>query len=70
MLIIRSDRLCVKIAATGAGVRAAKRLKEEGIPTLGTALFSLQQAIAASQAGMHAISMYFNGEYSSRPQTQ
>ena len=57
----RSDRLFIKIATTSAGVRAARRLKAEGISTLGTALFSLQQAIAASQAGMHAISMYLNG---------
>lgn len=57
---IPNDRLCIKIATTSAGVRAARRLKAEGIPTLGTTLFSLQQAIAASQAGMHAISMYFN----------
>lgn len=55
-----SDRFCVKIPVTSAGIKAAQILKEEGIPTLGTALFSLHQAIAASQAGMHAISMYLN----------
>jgi transaldolase len=45
---------------TTAGVQAAEILRREGIPTLGTALFSLHQAIACSQAGMYAISMYFN----------
>ncbi|ORY25073.1 putative transaldolase [Naematelia encephala] len=57
---ISNDRLCIKIATTSAGIKAARILKAEGIPTLGTTLFSLHQAIAASQAGMHAISMYFN----------
>lgn len=57
---ITNDRFCIKIPTTSAGVQAAKILKADGIPTLGTALFSLPQAIAASQAGMHAISMYLN----------
>jgi transaldolase len=39
---------------------AAKQLGEEGIRTLGTSLFSLHQAIAASQAGCLSISPYFN----------
>lgn len=41
---------------------AAKILNAEGIRTLGTCLFSLPQAIAASQAGCLYISPYFNGE--------
>jgi transaldolase len=45
---------------TGAGAAAAAQLTKEGIPTLGTCLFNIPQAIAASQAGMHAISVYFN----------
>lgn len=55
-----SDRFCIKMATTSAGVQASKILKEENIATLGTTLFSLPQAIAASQAGMHAVSMYYN----------
>jgi transaldolase len=58
--LILSDRFCIKLATTSAGVQAAKELKAEGIATLGTALFSVNQALAASQAGMHAISMYYN----------
>lgn len=57
---ITNERFCIKIPTTSAGVAAAKRLKADGIATLGTALFSVPQAIAAAQADMHAISMYLN----------
>ncbi|GJN76175.1 hypothetical protein PLIIFM63780_010214 [Purpureocillium lilacinum] len=57
---IGRDRYCIKIPSTGAALNAAKVLSAEGIPTLGTALFSLPQAIACSQAGMLYISPYFN----------
>ena len=39
---------------------AAKKLSAEGIATLGTCLFGLPQALAASQAGTYYISPYFN----------
>lgn len=58
---IGRDRYCIKIPSTGPALNAAKALSAEGIPTLGTALFSLAQAIACSQAGMLYISPYFNG---------
>lgn len=61
-LTCHSDRYCVKVPATTAGVQAAKILNEEGIRTLGTSLFSLAQAIACSQAGMLSISPYYNGK--------
>lgn len=60
-----SDRVCIKLPTTSAGVEAAAELKKAGIMSLGTCLFSVPQAVAASQAGMVAISMYFNGEWSS-----
>ncbi|KAK6224484.1 transaldolase b [Colletotrichum tabaci] len=56
------DRYCIKIPSTGPALNAAKVLSSEGIPTLGTALFGLPQAIACSQAGMLYISPYYNGE--------
>ena len=59
---ISRDRYCIKIPSTGPALNAAKVLSAEGIPTLGTALFGLPQAIACSQAGMLYISPYFNGE--------
>ncbi|KAL6399679.1 transaldolase [Ilyonectria robusta] len=57
---IGRDRFCIKIPSTGPALNAAKILSAEGIPTLGTALFSLPQAIACSQAGMLYISPYYN----------
>lgn len=61
---IGRDRYCIKIPSTGPALNAAKILSSEGIPTLGTALFSLPQAIACSQAGMLYISPYYNGRVS------
>jgi transaldolase len=58
---ISRERFCIKIPSTGPALNAAKILSVEGIPTLGTALFSLAQAIACSQAGMLYISPYYNG---------
>ncbi|KAL6859450.1 aldolase [Trichoderma novae-zelandiae] len=57
---IGRDRYCIKIPSTGPALNAANILSAEGIPTLGTALFGLPQAIACSQAGMLYISPYFN----------
>lgn len=55
------DRFCIKILATGPGLNAAKILQEEGIATLGTGIFSVEQAIACSQARCLYISPYYNG---------
>ncbi|KAI6397312.1 hypothetical protein MCOR20_009600 [Pyricularia oryzae] len=57
------DRFCIKIPSTGPGLNAAKVLQGEGISTLGTALFSVVQAVACSQAGCLSISPYFNEIY-------
>lgn len=58
---ISRDRFCIKIPSTGPALNALKVLSDEGIPTLGTAMFGLQQAIACSQAGALYVSPYFNG---------
>ena len=50
----------MKLPLTSASVQAAKILKSEGISTLGTCLFNIHQAVAASQANMYSISMYYN----------
>ncbi|CAK7566307.1 MAG: hypothetical protein SEPTF4163_004247 [Sporothrix epigloea] len=57
---ISRDRFCIKIPCTGPALNAARVLQEEGINTLGTALFGLPQAMACSQAGCLYISPYFN----------
>lgn len=70
---IRRSRYCIKIPSTGPALNAAKVLSqdldEDGLPiaTLGTAIFGLAQAIAASQANMLYISPYFNGKGLSHP---
>jgi transaldolase len=61
-LAIPRERFCIKILATGPGLNAAKVLQEEGIPTLGTGVFCVQQAIACSQAKCLYISPYYNGK--------
>jgi len=57
---IPQDRYCIKIPSTGPALNACQQLKKEGVSTLGTALFSLPQAIACSQAECLYISPYFN----------
>lgn len=59
---IPKSRFCIKIPSTGPAMNACIVLTKEGIPTLGTTLFGLPQAIAASQAGCHYISPYYNGK--------
>lgn len=58
---IPKSRFCIKIPATGPALSVCPVLEAEGIRTLGTAVFSLAQAIAAGQAGCLFISPYFNG---------
>ncbi|KAJ5114810.1 hypothetical protein NUU61_000569 [Penicillium alfredii] len=57
---IFKDRFCIKIPCTGPALNASPILLKEGIRTLGTILYSLPQAIAASQAGCLSISPYIN----------
>ncbi|RSH89675.1 hypothetical protein EHS25_002226 [Saitozyma podzolica] len=57
---IPRDRFCIKVPCTGPALAAARILNDEGIRTLGTSLFGLPQAIAASQAGCLYISPYYN----------
>ena len=57
---IPAEQVCLKIPATGAGLSAAAELEREGIRTLATTLFSVDQAQAAAQAGCLYIAPYFN----------
>jgi transaldolase len=50
-------------------MQAGAEAKKEGIEALGTMVFSVPQAIAASQANLYAISPYFNSESTARPVT-
>ncbi|RBQ68808.1 hypothetical protein FVER14953_21004 [Fusarium verticillioides] len=60
---ISKDRICIKIPCTGPALNASPILLREGIRTLGTSLFSVSQAIAASQAEALSISPYYNCEF-------
>ncbi|KAG5640208.1 hypothetical protein DXG03_000577, partial [Asterophora parasitica] len=59
---IPSSRVCVKIPSTPEGLLACRVLEssEPRIHTLGTILFSVEQAQAAAQAGCTSISPYFH----------
>ncbi|KAF7335405.1 Aldolase [Mycena venus] len=57
---ISQDRVCIKIPATPESLLACRELQAGGIQTLATCLFSLPQAVAASQAGCTYVAPYFN----------
>ncbi|KAM0189334.1 hypothetical protein ACHAPA_007888 [Fusarium lateritium] len=57
---ISKDRICIKIPSTGPALNASPILLKEGIRTLGTSIFSVVQAVAASQAQTLSISPYYN----------
>lgn len=57
------DRFAIKLPFSGAAAAAARVLNAEGIRTLATSVFSLEQGIAASQSGCLFISPYYNGEF-------
>ncbi|ETR99797.1 aldolase [Trichoderma reesei RUT C-30] len=54
------DRFAIKIPFSGPAAAAAAVLNQEGIRTLATSVFSLEQGIAASQSGCLFISPYYN----------
>ncbi|EHK18566.1 uncharacterized protein TRIVIDRAFT_158488 [Trichoderma virens Gv29-8] len=54
------DRFAIKIPFSGPAAAAARVLNQEGIRTLATSVFSLEQGIAASQSGCLYISPYYN----------
>ncbi|CAM1509878.1 Fc.00g002130.m01.CDS01 [Cosmosporella sp. VM-42] len=53
-------RFAIKLPFTGSAASAAVVLNKEGIRTLATTVFSLEQAIAASQSNCLFISPYYN----------
>ncbi|KAK7055956.1 aldolase [Favolaschia claudopus] len=57
---IPSNRVCIKIPATPESLLACRELQASGIQTLATCLFSLPQALAASQANCTYVAPYFN----------
>ncbi|KAI4845617.1 transaldolase [Aureobasidium sp. EXF-8845] len=55
-----SDRVCIKIPSTWEGIAACKDLEKQGIVTLATTLFSMEQAAIAAAAGCSYIAPYVN----------
>lgn len=51
-------RLVMKVPATWEGFQASRRLKCDGIKTLATTLFTMEQAILAGEAGCISISPF------------
>ena len=45
------SRLCIKVVSTWEGLQACRELKQLGIQTLATTLFTMEQAILAAEAG-------------------
>ncbi|EIM82164.1 aldolase [Stereum hirsutum FP-91666 SS1] len=57
---IPKSRVCIKIPSTPESIVACQYLEKIGIRTLATCLFSVPQAVAASQAGCLYVAPYFN----------
>ena len=52
--------LVVKVPVTAEGLAAIKLLKEEGIPTLGTAVYGAAQGLLSALAGAEYVAPYVN----------
>ncbi|CAD0110164.1 unnamed protein product [Aureobasidium uvarum] len=57
-----SNRVCIKIPSTWEGIAACKELEQQGIVTLATTLFSLEQAAAAHAAGCSYIAPHIDND--------
>jgi len=55
-----ASRVCIKIPSTWEGLEACRVLEKNGISTLATTLFSMEQAALAADAGCTYIAPYVN----------
>lgn len=55
-----AKRVCIKIPSSWEGLQACKVLEKEGISTLATTLFTIEQAAVAGEVGCHYIAPYVN----------
>lgn len=53
-------RICIKIPSTWEGLQACRILEEQGIATLATTMFCMEQAALAGHAGCTYIAPYIN----------
>ncbi|PHH93405.1 hypothetical protein CDD83_3718 [Cordyceps sp. RAO-2017] len=54
------SRLVMKVAATWEGLQACRQLRDEGIKTLATTVFTIEQAILAGEVGCVSVSPFIN----------
>lgn len=54
------NNIIVKIPATPNGLQAIKKLKDEGIDTLATGIYSVEQALMAANCGAAYVAPYVN----------
>lgn len=59
-LMSLQSNVLVKIPATPAGLQAIKKLSDEGIKTLATAIYSVEQALMAANCGAAYVAPYVN----------
>ncbi|ORY70351.1 transaldolase [Pseudomassariella vexata] len=55
-----AKRVCIKIPSTWEGMQACRELENQGIATLATTMFSMEQAALASHVGCTYIAPYIN----------
>ncbi|ETS73126.1 hypothetical protein PFICI_15071 [Pestalotiopsis fici W106-1] len=55
-----SKRICIKIPSTWEGLLACQTLESQGISTLATTMFCMEQAVLASHVGCTYIAPYIN----------
>ncbi|QSZ36571.1 hypothetical protein DSL72_006451 [Monilinia vaccinii-corymbosi] len=55
-----TERICLKIPSTWEGIQACKTLEASGMTTLGTTLFTIEQAALAGEAGCTYVAPYVN----------
>jgi transaldolase len=55
-----SKRVCIKIPSTWEGIQACGVLEAEGIATLATTMFCMEQAALAAHVGCTYIAPYIN----------
>lgn len=53
-------RVCIKVPATWEGLQACRSLEAQGIPTLATTVFCMEQAALAAEANCTYIAPYVN----------
>ncbi|KAF2756111.1 transaldolase [Pseudovirgaria hyperparasitica] len=54
------SRVCIKVPSTWEGLRACEVLEQQGINTLATTLFCMEQAVLAGKSGCTYIAPYVN----------